>query len=75
MTTKPRVFFFHYNKPTSQRVGKAQISVHYKNTCHIVDNVICNVPTYGHISKRQPRFVMKGKAQKLVIENNIAKIY
>jgi hypothetical protein len=72
MTLRPKTFYFHYNKPSSQRTGKTQVSVHFNNTCHIVDNVICEVPTTGKISKRQPRFVMKGKAKKLTIKNKIA---
>lgn len=67
-------FFFHYNKPASQRVGKQQISVHHKGCCYIVDNVECNVPTKGRLRKTQPRFVMAGKCNHLVIKNGIAKL-
>jgi hypothetical protein len=69
-----RTFFFHYNKPASLKVGRVQVSVHYKNTCHVVDNVQCNVPVHGHVNKRQPRFVMKGKASELTIKDNVAYI-
>lgn len=71
---KPRRFFIHYNKPETQRRGKVQVSVHFKNTCYIVDNVMCNVPTEGKIGKRQPLFVMCGFAQDVSIKNNIATI-
>lgn len=69
-----RSFFFHYNKPATQRAGKPQVSVHYKDTCHIVDNVICNVSCEGRLRKTQPRFVMRGKANKITFKQNIAYI-
>jgi hypothetical protein len=53
-------FFYHYNKPASQRSGKVQVSVHVGDKCHIVDNVVCEVATKGRIRKTQPRFVMAG---------------
>lgn len=67
-----QAFYFHFNKPATQRAGKPQISVHYADTCYIVDNVICNVPAKGRLSKRQPRFVMAGKLKDLTIKDNIA---
>jgi len=67
-----KAFFFHFNKPASQSAGRCKISVHYNKTCHIVDNVVCGVPTYGHISKRQPRFVMKGYCSNFEIKKGIA---
>jgi len=67
-------FFFHYNKPASLKTGKQQISVHYNKTCYIVDNIKCLVPTEGKLRKIQPRFVMSGKCNNLIIENNIVKI-
>jgi hypothetical protein len=66
-------FFFHYNKPQSTKVGKPQISIHYRKTCYIVDNIVCNVPTWGYIKKDQPRFVIKGKGT-ISFTNNIATI-
>ena len=71
---KPRVFFFHYNKPSSQRAKKPQISIHYKDTCHIVDNLTCNCKVHGHIGKRQPYFVMKGNTTRLEIVQGYATI-
>jgi len=68
-----RVFWFHYNKPKSLVEKKPQITVHYKGVCHIVDNIVCQAPTFGHLRKEQPRFVIKGKGE-LKIENNIAYI-
>ena len=70
---KPRVFFYHYNKPASLKAGKPQISVHYNKTCYVVDNICCGVPTWGHINKSQPRFVVKGRGI-LVLSDKIATI-
>lgn len=61
-----RTFWFHYNKPASKIAGKPQISVHYNNSCHIVDEIECLVPTFSKINKRQPFFVMKGKYNNII---------
>ena len=66
------VFFYHYNKPASRAAKKPVISVHFKGTCHLVDNIICNVPTKGRIRKSQPYFVVCGKAKEITIEDGIA---
>jgi hypothetical protein len=71
---KPKSFYFHFNKPSTQRAGSVKISVHYNDTCHIVDNVVCKVPTLGKINTRQPRFVMRGKCTKFAIKQGIAYI-
>ncbi len=65
-------FFFHYNKPMAQRLGRPQVSVHFNRQCIIVDNIECTVPTEGKINKRQPYFVMQGFASDVRIENNKA---
>ena len=67
-------FFFHYNKPASQRTGSPKISVHHDHVCHIVENIVCDVPTVGKINKRQPIFVMKGKCTNFKIIKGIAYI-
>lgn len=70
-----RSFWFHYNKPASNKVKKPQITLHYKNACHIVDNVVCNVPVAGRIRNTQPRWVMAGKTEKEIeFKNGIAYI-
>jgi len=71
---KPFSFFFHYNKPAALKAGRVQVSIHFKNACHIVDNVDCRVPTMGRIKKTQPRFVMSGKASKVTFADGIAVI-
>lgn len=68
---KPRVFFYHYNKPASQAAKRPQISVHYKGVCHIVDNLQVFARSQGHINKRQPYFVMKGLGH-VAIRDNVA---
>mgnify|MGYP006896938280 CR=1 FL=1 len=68
-------FFFHYNKPKSQQEGKPQISLHYRNQCHIVDNIVVNTPTNGKIRNEQPHFVVEGEAYIIEIDdNNVAHI-
>lgn len=54
-------FFFHYNK-----VAK-QMSVHFRGTCYIVNNVECRVPCETKWNKRQPRLVMRGMASDVTI--------
>lgn len=69
------VFWFHYNKRLSKIAGKPQITVHYRKTCHYVDNIVLQVPTAGHLRLgEQPNFVIKGKCKEMKIENNIAYI-
>jgi len=60
---KKRSFYFHFNKPETIRQGSPKISVHIDNTCYILDKLIIEVETTSKFSKRQPRFVMKGKAK------------
>jgi hypothetical protein len=68
------VFFFHYNKPASQKAGKPIVSIHYKKQCILVENIVCDVKTWGHINKRQPRFVIKGFARNIDVKDGIAYI-
>lgn len=77
MTTpaaKPRAFFFHYNRPQSQRAGHPMLSVHHAGVCHIVRNVRVLVPTEGRLRRTQPRFVMAGKCREVVIKDGVATI-
>ena len=64
---KPKVFFFHYNKPASQRSGVPKMSIHFEGKCHIVDCVTCHVMCYTYHKKTQPRCVMKGKCLEVLI--------
>jgi len=55
-------FFYHYNKPASLSAGEPRLSVHFRNTCHIVKSITYYVPCESKINKRQPRCVMAGSA-------------
>lgn len=67
-----RSFFYHYNKPASKQRGKPVISLHYMKQCLMIDNIVCSVPTQGRINKRQPYFVVTGKASDVSIKDGIA---
>ena len=55
-------FYFHYNKPASLVAKKPKLSVHFKNSCIIVDKIDCRVKIVSRNKKTQPRCVMAGKA-------------
>lgn len=55
-------FFYHYYKQ------KKMMSVHFRGTCHVTPNVVCEVPCETKWSKRQPNLVMKGKAKEIIID-------
>lgn len=61
-------FFYHYYK------AKGKMSVHWKNTCYVVDKVVCQVPCETKWKVRQPRLVMQGFCSGLDIRNGIATI-
>jgi len=61
-------FFYHYYKQ------KNKMSIHFKNTCTVVDNVVCNVPCQTKWNKQQPILVMQGFAKAVTIENKTALI-
>ena len=69
---KKYVLWFHYNKPLSKKTGSDQWSVHFRNTCHIVDHIDCRIPTHSKTNKRQPRVVMRCHATNLQIKNGTA---
>jgi hypothetical protein len=54
--------------------GTDKWSVHYRGTCHIVDKIICNVPTFSKNNKTQPRVVMKGYAGNVEINDGVLTI-
>jgi len=70
---KPKIFFFHYNKPASLAAGKSKLSVHFYKKCYIVDHVVCKVMCYTHHQKRQPRCIVKGNCRIIdfLNENNM----
>jgi len=71
---KPRVFFFHYNKPASMQAGEARLSVHFRDVCHIVKGLSCLVPCHTKIRLKQPRCVMVGRGTGVSIVNGHATI-
>ena len=64
-------FWFHYNRPASAQQGHPVMTVHYKGECHLVRDVVCNVPVHTRERSKQPRLVMAGKGD-VCISNNIA---
>lgn len=59
-------FFYHYYKQ------KKKMSIHFKGSCTVVDDIICNVPCETHWKKTQPNLVMRGFCKQVVIEDNKA---
>lgn len=66
---KPRRFFFHYNK----RLHRA--TIHWNGVCIPVDDIRCYVPTQTKWNKRQPRFVVQGKAKNVEITDVGGRIF
>ena len=62
-------FFFHYNKPLSKQRGKNVMSIHFRDACHFVESLNCNVPIATRNRKTQPRCVMSGKATAIEIRD------
>jgi len=54
-------FFYHFFKQ------KKKMSIHFRKSCIIVDNVVCNVPCETKWNKRQPMLVMQGKAKSVKV--------
>jgi hypothetical protein len=54
-------FWFHYNKPESQRSGEPKMTVHYRGECHLVDHIVCGVSVSSRKRTSQPRLVMAGR--------------
>jgi hypothetical protein len=69
---KKYIFYLHYNKPASIKRGKPVISIHYRKQCLLVENFRFSGEIEGKINSRQPKFVIKGLASSITIENNIA---
>lgn len=61
-------FFYHFYKQ------KGKMSVHFKNSCTVVDNVECRVPCETKWNKTQPRLVMRGFASSVNIADGKAVI-
>lgn len=57
-------FFYHYYKQ------KNKMSIHFKKSCIVVDNIQCLVPCISKWNKRQPHLVMQGYAKEIIISKN-----
>lgn len=68
-------FWYHYNKPASLKSKKPKLTLHFSKACHIVESIVCDVKTFTHLRKDQPRIVVKGHANKIEIKNNTAYIF
>ena len=56
-------FFYHYYKQ------KGKMSVHFRNTCMVAENIICEVPCETKWNNTQPRLVMRGYATEVIIDD------
>lgn len=61
-------FFYHYYKQ------KGKMSIHFKKSCTVVDDVICQVPCETKWKNTQPRLIMQGFAHNVEILENKAYI-
>lgn len=61
-------FWYHYNKANNK------MTVHYRKTCYIVNNIECLAPTQSKWNRIQPRLVIQGFAKEVIIENDKAYI-
>jgi hypothetical protein len=71
--SKPRAFWYHYNKPASAKAGRPMFTVHQSGVCHVVHGVQCHVPTRTRIRSSQPRAVVGGVGR-LRIEDGLATV-
>jgi len=68
---KPKRFFYHYNKPEARKQGRNVITIHWQNTCHLVNKIMTlGLDVESHEQKNQPRCIMRGFAQKVEFTNN-----
>lgn len=61
-------FFYHYYKQ------KKAMSIHFKGTCSVIDNIVCKVHCETKWKKTQPQLVMQGFAEDVIIVNKTAYI-
>ena len=68
-TEKEYTFWLHYNQPESRKRKKPQMTVHYRDVCHYVDNIMCETISFGYIKGTQPRWVVKGKTDMFYVDD------
>jgi hypothetical protein len=66
--SKAAAFWFHYNKPETQRRGHPVMTVHYRGACHMVRAVSCEVPVATRERTIQPRVVMAGRGSVEIVD-------
>lgn len=76
MSKKTYAFWLHYNKPAAAKAKRAMWSVHYRNKCHIVNDIVIDgsVKVQTRARKRQPMGVIAGKAERVEITGDVAYI-
>lgn len=65
-------FYYHFNKPMTKKNGDVIWSVHFKQKCYFVKNIVCMVPTATKQNKTQPRGVVRGHCTDVIIKDDIA---
>jgi len=65
-------FFYHFNKPLSQRRKDVWWTIHYQGQCVPIQGFDCRVATHDRKRKAQPRAVVWGDAHSIVIQDNRA---
>ena len=65
-------FFYHFNKPLTQRRKDIWWTIHYQNQCVPIKGFDCRVATHDRKRKNQPRAVVWGDARSIVIQDNRA---
>ena len=61
-------FFYHYYKQ------KKKMSVHFRGSCTVVDDVVCRTTCETKRKPTQPQLVMQGFAKKVDIKYGVAYI-
>jgi hypothetical protein len=68
---KPKRFFYHYNKPEARKQGQNVITIHWEGACRLVNKIkTISLDVESHEQKRQPRCIMRGFANNLIISHN-----
>jgi hypothetical protein len=65
-------FFYHFNKPLTQRRKDIWWTIHYQNQCVPIKGFECRVATHDRKRKKQPLAVVWGDARSIVIQDNRA---
>lgn len=67
--SRKKRFFYHYNKPATQKAGKPCLTLHVNNACHIVNGALfqVNCPCESKVHEnKQPRLVMRGWCSEVI---------